>query len=238
MNNIEVNTTIPGFTTKFSLEILGYLSKNVPSTKTIVEIGVLWGRGTYPIVKNKQDDVKVICIDPCFVAKRGTIKRYNGYYDFKQDEELEIYKNYLKEVPDNLYLEKILQKNNLLNNVEFHQEISDNIIFDSSVNLAIVDGDHGNNKPIFDMLKFINYSDCLIVMDDYNKIFFPDVVTAVDIAIKKFKRNVVYLYEDTNSPENLDNRVYILPNSGPMLKPMTHLIDRFKSIMLKPNFNF
>lgn len=212
---IEFDDQIPGWATEHTLLSLGWLSRNVPQNGTIVEIGVLWGRLTNSLVTNKSSNTKVICIDPCLNASRIL-------YDIKNQQDIIHRKNndwinsYIREYGKQAYLDKIIAKSTKLDDVVCIQQSSTNVKIDYEVNMAIIDGNHKDGFPITDMLMFVQQPECLIVMDDWDLTFWPDVGKAIDMAHLKFNRAIF-------APP-MKKYVYILPQKGPMLAKMLEFI--------------
>lgn len=214
---ITIDENIPGWCPPEILTCFGWLMQRLPSHSTVVEIGVLWGRVTRTLALNRNENTKIICIDPCIEAppihklSREQIDQMQ-WYNYKN---LAYFDNYLSKY-NSVSLEQIVQHSTGQSDIICFEKKSQDVNIDFNVDLAIIDGIHHGNGPLQDMEKFIHQSTCLIVMDDC-RTKWPAIVTAVSLAREKYERNIWIPARG--------NYVYILPQSGPLLSVMKEFIS-------------
>lgn len=214
---ITIDENIPGWCPPDMLMCFGWLMQRLPPHSTVVEIGVLWGRVTRTLALNRNENTKIICIDPCIetapIHKLSSEQLARQHFNYQN---LSYFDSYLSKY-NSVSLEQIVKHSTGQSDIICFEKKSQDVHIDFNVDLAIIDGIHHGNGPLLDMEKFINQPNCLIIMDDWRQKW-PAIINAVSIAKEKYQRSIWI--------PSRGNYVYILPKAGHMLPVMKEFISR------------
>lgn len=191
---MKINTNIPGWNGKEILEIIATYASKVPENGNILELGALFGRSTYALGHNKHPSVKLTVIEIWPTILLDHHKVVNFHDDTcSQEEKLKI-------------LEKIKQNPERLESDDFYdlwrhwtQDIANmesirgftsmpNINF-PMFDFIFHDAGHSYEDVYSDLNHWFSKlkPDGVIIIDDYERIHFPDLCRAVDQFITEKK---------------------------------------------------
>lgn len=184
---MKINLNIPGWNNIEILQVLGQYAAQVPDSGNILELGALFGRSTYVLGHNKKPSVKLNVIEIWPTIYLENHKQTNFHDDKCGEQEGKLLLSRIKSDPDRLEsndfysLWKIYTQG--IPNLYGHKTFT-NIPSQDFPMMDLIFHDAGHSYE--DVYNDLNHwfprlkHDGVIIIDDYDRIGFPDLCRAVD----------------------------------------------------------
>lgn len=190
---MDIDLTIPGWTSESKLIKLAELASNVVENGWIVEVGAYLGRSTYALAKNSHPSVITTAFDIWLSTDPmlNTKKYLRGNFDASQYLCIEEWLSYTKTCENLEYFQVMLPIKSKM--VTYAQE----------ADLIFLDACHEKDDKL-ELLKYffpLLKKGGILVVDDYSMTAWPGVVEAVDEFLNEYNLQI---------SENIESMVCIV----------------------------
>jgi len=184
---MKINKNIPGWNGTEILEIIATYASKIPENGNILELGALFGRSTYALGHNKHDSVSLHVIEIWPTIMLENHKAINFHDNTCGSEEKQMIAEKIKKDPDRLessdFFELWKKWSEGIVNLHPYKSFTSlpNINF-PMMDLIFHDAGHSYEDVYSDLNHWFPKlkDDGVIIVDDYERVHFPDLCRAVD----------------------------------------------------------
>ena len=203
-----IDYDIPGFMSRYDLEIISNIAKNVPDNGKILEIGSWFGRTTKCLYQSKKENVDLtVCDSWSFLPENaeGDAGCGGGNKDLFEDAKKQAIKHNSTRYAFKHCLGEIYDDINII-----HEDSMD-YKFEEVYDSVFIDGDHTYEGVLNDITKHIKNEKTLLVGDDFKFVGWNDflgLAKAVLETHKEYNRTLII-------PGDEKSKMWIMvPSSG------------------------